>query len=284
MINVIKYHKVIPIDKDISTAIARHSADRTVFYKTVNGEALHLAYFLPKDMKSRNSRPALCMIHGGGWKNRKIFEEQPCWMGDYLGFLARYYADHGIVCVSIDYRLLREQGQVPGYGLPELSEDCADAVAYVIDHALDYGIDQNAIYLLGESAGGYLAAAVATSSAKVSGYIKKLILVNAITDLRLEGWSGFLPDGCDPESLSPAVRVGKNTPETVLLHGLNDKVVPLEHSCSFYRQMESVGRPCTLHLLDSTSHAFLLAEYYPDGTEQCKIAMDIIEGVLDEKE
>lgn len=281
--NMIKHHKIFPPDKDISTAIARHSADRTVCYKTVNGEQLYLAYFLPKDWKPTGSYTTLCLIHGGGWQSRQIFADQQCWMGDYLGFLARYYADRGMVCVSIDYRLLREHGQIPEYGLTELSKDCADAVDYVLDHAHDYGIDQNSVYLLGESAGGYLASAVATSSPKVSRRIKKLILVNAITDLRLEDWSCFVPNGWDPERLSPAAHVGKDTPETTLLHGLDDRVVSLEHSYRFYEKMERENRPCVLHLFEGTGHAFLLAEYYSAGTDPCKIALEIIDKALGER-
>lgn len=88
---------------ELASCIMRHSADKTVCYKTVAGEPLSLALFLPKGEPPFRT---LLLIHGGGWRSRKIFEDQSCWQGDYLGFLARYFADRGWLCACIDYRLM----------------------------------------------------------------------------------------------------------------------------------------------------------------------------------
>ncbi len=54
------------------------------------------------------------MEDGGGWTSRTVFEDQRAWAGDHLGYLARYYADKGYISVSIDYRLMRENGEADG--------------------------------------------------------------------------------------------------------------------------------------------------------------------------
>lgn len=258
---------------ELASCIARHSADKTVCYKTVAGERLGLALFLPKGEPPFRT---LLLIHGGGWHSRKIFEDQPCWQGDYLGFLARYFADRGYLCACIDYRLLRGHGQEPGFGLVELTQDCVDAAAYLLSHAEEFGADPKELSLLGESAGGYLAAA---ASAQIP--LRRLILVNPITDFGLDDWSSFAPPTWTPEQRIAAHLVGGNTPATLLLHGTDDTVVSPEHSYVFYRQMQRVGRPCALHLLEHARHAFLLAEYYPGGTACCEKAIQIIQKYLE---
>lgn len=258
---------------ELASCIKRHSADKTVCYKTVAGEPLSLALFLPKGEPPFRT---LLLIHGGGWRSRKIFEDQSCWQGDYLGFLARYFADRGFLCVCVDYRLMRGHGQEAGFGLAELAQDCADAGMYLLSHAAEFGVDPKDISLLGESAGGYLAA-----RASLELPVRRLILVNPIIDLTLDDWGNFAPNGWPPQERSAAYFVRSNTPETLLLHGTDDTVVAPEHSMRFAQQMRRAGRPCVLHLLEHARHAFLLAEYYPGGTDYCKEAIQIIQKTLE---
>lgn len=264
---------------NLTSAIARHSADRTVCFKRVDGQPLTLACFLPEDLAPGENRSTIFLIHGGGWSNRKVFAGQNEWQGDYLGFLARYYADRGFVCIAIEYRLIQDGGQKPGYGLPDLCRDCCDAVCHVVEQAQMYGIDPERLYLLGESAGGYLAAMLPSLPAIRPIHFRKLLLVNPITDLNMENWYKFVPPYCSAMELSPVNRITAETPETILIHGTADEVVSPGHSELFERRMGEKQRPCELHLLDGAHHAFLLAEYYRDGTDFCKTAI----GILDQK-
>ena len=109
---------------DFSREIARHSGDRNVVCKEVNGQKLLLSLFEPPEYGAERLYPLLVLVHGGGWQGRKIFADQADWTGDYLGFLARRYAEKGWLCASIDYRLMQENGQAPGYELIDLYEDC----------------------------------------------------------------------------------------------------------------------------------------------------------------
>ena len=93
---------------DFAPEIAAHSGDESVVYKRVGQEPLYLSLYFPPHGGQDGMRPILLLVHGGGWRGKKVFPEQPHWMGDYLGFLARYYAEQGYFCASIDYRLLVE--------------------------------------------------------------------------------------------------------------------------------------------------------------------------------
>ena len=187
------FHKLQAKDLDLSSAITGHSADECVVYKSVDSKPLYLGFYFPKSYDKTHSYPAFVFIHGGSWENSKVFDDQPHWQGDYLGFLARYYAGKGFICVSIDYRLIKENGQVEGFGLIDSYEDCCDALDYIHAHAEDYGINTHKMFLLGESAGGHLAGAVATFHYHRRYHFKTVFLINPITDLNDPKWSQYVP-------------------------------------------------------------------------------------------
>ena len=280
-------HKLKKNEINVTQAIKQHSADKTIVYKTVFDEPIYLGYYLPKDYEKNRSNPLIVFVHGGGWSSHKIFEDQDHWQGDYLGYLARYYADKGYVCVSIDYRLVRDGGQAVNYGIIECYEDCCDALDYVITHASEYRIDVQKMYLLGESAGGHLAGALATFHYNRCYSFNKVFLVNPITHFE-DGWKAMVPMDSSHQKvtelsveerarfLSPLYQVKKDIGEIVLIHGEDDTTVNPEHSFKFYNRMMEIGSRCELHLIEKTRHAFLLAEYYKEGMEACKIAISII--------
>ena len=274
---------------DLAPYIAGHTGDRTVTYKVVDNEPIHLSFFYPPHFEPNRRYPAFLFVHGGGWRSRKIFADQAGWGGDHLGYLARYYADRSFVCVSIDYHLVDANAQTAGKQLSDLYEDCYDAVEYVLRHLAENGIDEKNIYLLGESAGGWLAGALATFHYRPTHQFKKVFLVNAITDLSNDlGWSAYVPQYPDngalaslsiekrAEFLSPDQQITASTCPVVLIHGANDRCVSFLHSERFHARMEQLGRPCHLHRLEDTDHAFLLAEY-TDNLSACLLGIRILD-------
>ena len=290
---MINYHRLEDKEMDLSNAISRHSADKTIAYKTVSEEPIYLGYFLPPNFNKNHKYPLFVFVHGGGWSSHKIFDDQPHWQGDYLGYLARYYANKGFVCVSIDYRLSGDSGQTEGFGIIDCYEDCCDAMDYVIAHADEYGADVHNMYLLGESAGGHLAGALATFHYDRQYSYKKVFLFNPITHF-YDGWKGSVPvSSCHirlaglsfaqrAEFLSPLCQIHENVCEAVLIHGECDKVVDPEHSRKFYDRMAAFSKKCDLHLIEGTGHAFLLAEYTKQGLAACKIGIEIINDAIGE--
>ena len=68
----------------------------------------------------------------------------------------------------------------------------------------------------------------------------------------------------------------QNTCPVVLIHGEKDSMVERVHFERFYHRMEELARECELHMLEDTSHAFLLAEY-TSNLVACKIGIHIID-------
>lgn len=272
---------------DLREAIRGHSADCLAVYKRVEGETLRIGFYLPRDIGQGQKRPLFVFIHGGGWSSRKIFEDQPCWQGDYLGYLARYFAERGFVCASLDYRLARDEGQAAGYGIIECYEDCCDAMDYVTAHGKEYGIDASNMYLLGESAGGQLAGGLAAFRYDRRYSFRKIFLVNPVTHFSDE-WSRMIPvnsshlrlRGLSFEEraafLSPLHQLRRGMGQVVLIHGKEDMAVKPEHSMRLYERMLELGEDCSLHFIQNTGHAFLLAEY-TGNLRACRKGIAIIE-------
>jgi len=282
-----KFHKIHSVDVDLVSAIANHSADTCTVYKAVDGQPLYLGIYYPKGYDRTGSYPTFIFIHGGAWCEKKVFDDQSFWQGDYLGFLARYYADRGFLCISIDYRLIKEQGQAENYGLIDSYEDCCDAIDFIQSQAANYGIDINRMYLLGESAGGHLAGAIATFRYDRRYNFETIFLINPITSLHDSKWKTRVPRKSNHNSLcnltlhdrveflSPLYQADVHTSRVILIHGNADTCVSLEHSKAFYAKMLTLGKECTLHILDGVNHAFLLAEFTAE-LDACKLGISII--------
>lgn len=270
---MIDTHSLTDNPIDFSTYVERHSGDKTIAYKMVDGQPVSLSLFYPQGFDKKQKRTLFLLIHGGGWQSHMIFPEQIEWAGDYLGFLARYYADMGYIAVSIDYRLMRNDGQEPNHQIIDLYDDCMDAIDFLQTNADMLGLNCNRAVILGESAGGYLAAALATLPYRQKNIFSAAILVNAITDFSDDKWFKRLPVQTDhpllcnrtmeerSELLSPVSHISEETCPVLLIHGDADSIVYPWQSKMFYDKMIQHKNTAELHWLKNTDHAFLLAEY-----------------------
>lgn len=89
--------------------------------------------------------PVLMFVHGGGWS-----------IGDkrYVNALPAYAERHGLLLVSVGYRL------APEVDVGGCAEDVASACFWVMENAARFGGDPGRIFLAGHSAGAHLAALV----------------------------------------------------------------------------------------------------------------------------
>ncbi len=107
----------------------------------------HLDLFLPKD---RTGFPVVLLVHGGAW-----MVGDNCCCGLYSA-VGTFLAQRGIGAVLPNYRLS------PGVKHPEHIKDVARAFAWVHAHLGAYGGCAEKIFVAGHSAGGHLAALLAT--------------------------------------------------------------------------------------------------------------------------
>jgi acetyl esterase/lipase len=195
-------------------------------------EQLRLYFVYPERARPEDRRPAVVFIHGGGWGQGNPDQWFP---------QCRYFALRGLVGVSVNYRLKSNTTTIIG-----CLTDCKSAIRYLRRHAARLGIDPEKILVVGESAGGHLAAALGTidgydepgEDLTVSAAPNALVLLNPITDLATR-WGESL--GEKAQSLSPLSHISKNTPPTLLIHGDADRVVDIHHARSFHEKMLAMG-------------------------------------------
>lgn len=115
---------------------------------TVPGfQGAELALTVLRRRNRSGTGPGIFHVHGGGMV-----------MGTRMtgiSLVAPWAAAHDAVVFTVEYRL------APEHPDPIPVEDCYAALAWVADHADDFGVDKERILIAGASAGGGLAAGVA---------------------------------------------------------------------------------------------------------------------------
>ena len=121
-----------------------------IFHRTIDGKIYNEGYevpvrvYLPRE-KETDGLPVMLFFHGGGWVTESI--------DNYERICARMAVATNHIVVSVGYRL------APEYKFPVGLEDCY-AVAKELYTGKIAGIDQEQITVIGDSAGGNLAAAL----------------------------------------------------------------------------------------------------------------------------
>ena len=141
---------------------------RTTAFPARHGD-LPLRIYTPESW-SRDPRPVVVSFHGGGFV---LGSARQCdWSCSIVA------AELDAVVVSVDYRL------APTHRFPAGVEDCYDALLWTAEHAADLGGDPERIGVLGDSAGGNLAAVVSILARDEGGpRISHQALVYPVTDM-----------------------------------------------------------------------------------------------------
>jgi len=267
--------------------------DKVWTYKAGADYELPMAVFYPEGHKPSDRRAAVVCIHGGAWRGGNA---EP---GPIMYPQARYFASRGAVAFSIEYRNLPRpflQTEEPsktedrpknpdfetGTDLFNLLSDCKSALRHIRKQRHIHGIDPERISVIGDSAGGHLAAALGTISGfdepgedlSVSGMANAMIPCNPITDLTVEKWLSFVhstPRSWEKTSplthlaraklLSPLHNISTETVPCLIMHGKLDTVVLPRHSTDFEKRMSDRGIRCDIQLLEDATHAFILVGY-----------------------
>lgn len=246
------------------------TVERHLTYGRAGGRPLRLDVHRPDvDLTPGDRRPALVQVHGGGW---------------VLGFkdrqgqlLMRQLAAEGWVCFNVDYRLS------PMATFPDHLVDVKRAIAWIREHADDWGIDPDFIAVTGGSAGGHLTALTALTAGNPSlqpGFedartdVQAAVPFYGVYDFtnRNGVWppetvSRFLAPvvmKSDPEEepeawalASPLDQVREDAPPFFVIHGDLDVLAPVEDARDFVKRLRGVSKAPVYYLeLRGAQHAF----------------------------
>lgn len=223
-----------------------------------------LTPYLPP--KEKASGAAIIVCPGGAYDHLADHEGRP---------VAEWLNSIGVTAFVLKYRL------GPRYHHPAPLQDAARAIRTVRARAAEWQIDPERVGILGFSAGGHLAATVAThfDSGKpdardpidrLSSRPNLAILIYPVITMKARTHEGskesLLGPNPSPELvtlLSNEEQVTKETPPTFLVHTMTDTSVPVENSLMFVIALLKAGVPAELHLYERGVHGFGLGEEDP---------------------
>ena len=232
------------------------------------GETELKAWIFEPAQKSAKPLPAIVFFFGGGWVGGSPTQFEP---------QSRHLAARGMVAIVADYRVKTRQDAKPA----DCVADAKACVRWVRANAARLGIDSKRIAVGGGSAGGHLAASVATlpglddakDDKSVSCLPNALVLFNPGTvmapfpGLDLKGFGAGLDKskfGCEPTEISPLHHVKKGTPPTIIFHGKADTTVPYSTVEKFAEVMKTAGNRCELVGYEGQPHGFFNKAKYAE--------------------
>lgn len=230
----------------------------------------------------RPARPngaAVLVIPGGGYIRVVIDKEG-------LETAARLNAA-GVTAFVLRYRLPAE-GWAQRADVP--LQDAQRAMRLIRANTGRFGVDPKRIAVMGFSAGGHLAASLATRHAasvyapidaadRLPARPDLAALVYPVMSMRAPAVHAGSRDallGPDPseaqlDAYSPDRGVTADTPPTFLLHATDDASVPVENSMLMFAALRAAGRTVEMHIFQEGGHGFGLrlaqgkpAERWPD--------------------
>lgn len=144
---------------------------KSVWTTAHDGERLRLCLYRPDGAPQSTPCPVILYIHGGGF-----VLGQPEMADDYLADLATQLA---VLIVAVDYRL------APEHPFPTPLEDCYTALGWIFAHQQELNVDTGRSVIMGHSAGGGLAAALAILARDRGAYpITGQVLIYPMLDHR----------------------------------------------------------------------------------------------------
>ena len=250
--------------------VPRHvEVRRDVPYSPAHGRRGLLDVYVPQARRDGAPAPVLLQVHGGAWTTgTKNTQGLP---------LMQHMASRGWLCVAPNYRLS------PRHAFPAHLVDLKCAIAWVREHAAEYGGDPDFIAITGGSAGGHLAALAALTpndpeyqpgfegadtavQAAVPFYgVYDFAGITGPAAARMrDTFLGPLVVRRNPrhdltpfQKASPICRVRPDAPPFYVIHGVNDTLVPVGQARRFVAALREVSESAVAYVeLRGAQHAF----------------------------
>lgn len=241
---------------------------KTPFYRAEYGQPEpSLELFLPE---TEGKKPCMLVFPGGGYS---------VLCDSYEGVeICEALCDAGFAAGVVRYR-------VNPYLHPVMETDARRAVRTVRFYAAEWGIDPDAIGVMGFSAGGHLTCMTAlrfdaedpvsdgidTVSARPNAaapcYAVTLLVGDAVTPTMPEHTVGEPADPALCAALSAPLIARPDAPPFFIWHTATDQLVPVENALSLAASLIKQGVPTELHVFPFGQHGLGIAEGVPRADE-----------------
>ena len=195
-------------------------------YKEIDGKELQLSVFLPQGYETSNERfPTFVVYHGGSWAVGEASWHYPD---------CKYWASRGMIAVSVDYRLSKRDGvKVP----LECVKDAKSAVRFLRKHAAELKVDPDKMVIAGGSAGGQLAAAMATLDSPETNDDAYDLSISCVPNAVVL----YNPYFKCEASLSPPNFLRPGLPPFITFLGSEDPAITVESIVDFHNELKAQG-------------------------------------------
>jgi len=225
-------------------------------------------------MAEKPTGASIVVCPGGGYGGLASHEGPA--VGEWL-------AKNGVTAFVLRYRLGSR-----GYHHPIEMGDATRAVRFVRAYAKDWNLDPQRIGIMGFSAGGHLAATVSThydaGKADAADPIERAssrpdlsILIYPVITMGPTGHGGSRQNLLGKEKandkdlielLSNEKHVDAKTPPAFLVHGIDDKAVPVSNSDSYVEALKKAGVEVQYVRPEKGPHGFGLKDFWtPQAVE-----------------
>jgi acetyl esterase/lipase len=189
-------------------------------------------------------------------------------------FIGRRFASAGFVTAVVNYRLS------PGVSHPAHVEDAAASFAWVKRHIRQYGGDADRVFVIGYSAGGYLAALLSTDRRYLAAHKLSPRDIRGTVPVSAFFWverSGVAPDrdksvwGTDQKTwvdASPAHHLQPDAPPMLILYADRDEDWRRQQNVEVAAAMKAAGHAnVEIAMISNRTHATIWARVGDEGDE-----------------
>jgi acetyl esterase/lipase len=226
-----------------------------------------------RDDAKAGTLPVVVFFYGGGWQSGN--------KDDYL-FVAAALARRGMLVAVPDYRLS------PEVSYPAFIQDAARAVVAVRDAAPSWGGDPHRLFVVGHSAGAYIAAMLALDPeylAAAGG--SRDMLAGAVG---IAGPYDFLPiraadtravfgAHADDPATQPANHVDGHAPPMLLLQGEADGTVFPRNATTLAARIRAAGGRVDVRLYPGVGHIGIVLGFAPLFRDRAPVLDDVAQFV-----
>ncbi len=211
------------------------------------------------DTDSKRKLPAVIVCPGGGYSYCSKREAE---------IIALQFSAAGYHTFVLDYAV------APDNHYPEPQMNLSDALSLLRENADEWRIDKDKIALVGFSAGGHLAATLATMWNKEPLNTKNgankpnavILSYPVISSAEGVAHKGSFDNLCGEdiklrERMSLETQVDSDTPPCFIWHTYSDQSVPVENSLRFANSLNKAKIPFELHIFPDGPHGLALSNY-----------------------